>query len=151
MKGDMMARARVRAKKGDTVRIHYTCKLANGTIIDNSEGSDPLEFTIGKGEIIKGLEEAVNGMKVGQSKTITVAAEKAYGPHHGEWVLEVNRDKLPGDQDLDVGLRIDIPRGDGQSSTATVTHVSDLSVTLDFNHPLAGKELIFEVSLLEIE
>ena len=146
-----MARPRLKAKKGDTVRVHYTCKLANGTVIDSSEGSDPLEFTIGKGEIIKGLEEAVSGMKIGQSKTITVAPEKAYGPHHGEWVLDVNRDKLPGNQDLDVGLRIDIPREGGQSSTATVMHVSALSVTLDFNHPLAGKELIFEVRLLEIK
>jgi peptidylprolyl isomerase len=101
-------------------------------------------------EVIKGLEEAVAGMKVGESKTVTVGAEKAYGRRHDEWVLEVGRDKLPADWNPEIGLHYEIPREDGQSTTATVTHVSKSSVTLDFNHPLAGRELIFEINLLAI-
>lgn len=145
-----MARKRVKGRKGDLIKIHYTCKLADGTVIDSSSGKEPLEFTLGKGEVIKAFEDAVMAMRVGQSKTVNVPAEKAYGPHHGEWVLDMGRDKLPGDSNPEVGLCIEIPRGNGESSTATVTHVSPSTVRLDFNHPLAGKALIFEISFLEI-
>lgn len=145
-----MARKRIKGRNGDSVKIHYTCKLANGKIIDSSSGKEPLEFTLGKGEVIKALEDAVMGMRVGQLKTVNVLAENAYGPHHGEWVLEMGRDKLPGDWNPEVGLCIEIPRGKGDSSMATVTHVSQSTVRLDFNHPLAGKALIFEISFLEI-
>ncbi len=145
-----MARPRMKTRKGDAVKIHYTCKLSNGTVIDSSEGKEPLEFTIGKVEVIKGLEESVAGMKVGESKTVTVPADKAYGLYHDEWVLEVGRDKFSEDWRPEIGLHYEVPRENGQSTTATVTHVSQSSVTLDFNHPLAGKELIFEISLLEI-
>jgi peptidylprolyl isomerase len=145
-----MARKRVTVRKGDTVRVHYTCKLSNGTVIDSSQGQEPLEFTLGKGEIIKGLEDAVMGMKVGQSKTTTVAPEQTYGLRHEEWMIDVARDKLPEDFRPEVGLHYELPRENGQSSLATVTHVSQTTVTLDFNHPLAGKNLIFEVTLLEI-
>ena len=144
-----MAKRRVKIKKGDTVKVQYTCRLENGTAIDSSIGREPLEFTLGKEEVIKGLEEAVAGMKVGESKTVKVSAEKAYGPYHDEWVLEVGRDKLPEGWNPEVGLHFELPLKDGRSSTAVVTHVSQSSVTLDFNHPLAGKGLIFEVSLLE--
>jgi len=145
-----MAKARTKVKKGDTVKIHYTCKLANGTVIDSSIGREPLEFTLGKDEVIKGLEEAVKGMKISESKISRVPAEKAYGRHHDEWVLDVGRDKFPEDWNPEVGLHFEIPRENSQSSVATVTHVSQSSVTLDFNHPLSGKKLIFEISLLEI-
>jgi FKBP-type peptidyl-prolyl cis-trans isomerase 2 len=145
-----MARKRIKGRNGDSVKIHYTCKLANGTIIDSSVGNEPLEFTLGKGEVIKALEDAVMGMRVGQSKTVNVPAENAYGPHRLEWVLDVGRDKLPGDWNPEIGLYLEIPRGKGESSKATVTHVSQSTVTLDFNHPLAGKDLIFEISFLEI-
>jgi peptidylprolyl isomerase len=145
-----MARKRVKGRKGDLVKIHYTCKLANGTIIGSSSGNEPLEFTLGKGEVLKALEDAVMGMRVGQSKTVNVPAEKAYGTHREEWVLDMGRDKLPGDWNPEVGLCLEIPRGKGESSMATVTHVSQSTVTLDFNHPLAGKALIFEISFLEI-
>ncbi len=145
-----MARKRVKVRNGDTVKIHYTYKLENGKVINTSAGSEPFEFTLGKGDVINGLEEAVMGMKVGQSKIINVTAEKAYGPYYNEWVLDVGRDKLPEDWNPEVGLRFEIPRESGQSSMATVMHVSQSSVTLDFNHPLAGKDLIFEISLLEI-
>lgn len=145
-----MARRRVKVRKDDTVKLHYTCKLANGTMIDASAAGKPLEFVVGRGDVIKGLDEAVAGMKVGETNTIRVAAEKAYGPRHEEWVLEVARDKIPGDWSPEVGLHYEIPRENGQSTTATVTRVSSSSVTLDFNHPLSGQELIFEVSILEI-
>jgi peptidylprolyl isomerase len=145
-----MPKRRVRVRKGDTVKVQYSCRLENGTEIDSSVGREPLEFTLGKQEVIRGLEEIVAGMKVGESKTVNVQAGKAYGPYHDEWVLEVGRDKLPEDWHPEVGLHFELPLEEGRSSTALVTHVSQSSVTLDFNHPLAGKGLIFEVSLLEI-
>jgi len=145
-----MARRRVKVRKDDTVRVHYTCKLANGTVIDASTAGKPLEFVVGRGDVIQGLDEAVAGMKVGETNTVRVAAEKAYGPRHEEWMLEVGRDKFSEDWSPEIGLHYEVPRENGQSTTATVTRVSSSSVTLDFNHPLSGKELIFEVSVLEI-
>ena len=139
-----------KVRKGDRVSIHYTCKLANGTLIDSSVGKTPLEFTVGAGEVLKGLEESVKGMKVGESKTKRVAMEKAYGPYHDEWVVEVGRDQFPPNWIPEVGLHYEIPREHGESSVATITRVSEASVTLDFNHPLAGKVLIFQVQLLAI-
>jgi len=144
-----MARKRVKPKKGDTVKIHYTCKLEDGTVADSS-GIDPIEFILGKGDVIKGLEEAVMGMKVGQSKTVNIPPDKAYGLRHEDWALDVPRNKMPDGIKAETGVCLEIPGEDGSSSTATVTHVWESSVTLDFNHPLAGKELIFDISLLEI-
>ena len=98
--------------------------MANGTIIDSSQGKEPFEFTLGKGEIIRGLEDVIMGIKLGQSKTATVTPEKTYGPRHEEWMIDVGRDKLPEDFKPEVGLHYEIPRENGQSSLATVTHVS---------------------------
>jgi peptidylprolyl isomerase len=148
--GVSMAKHRVKARKGDTVKVHYTCRLANGAVIDASVGTEPLEFTLGNNNVIRGLEEAVAGMKVGESKTAMVTADKAYGPYHDEWVLEVARDKFTEGWSPEIGLHYEVPRENGQSTTATVMRVSSSSVTLDFNHPMAGKELIFEIRLLEI-
>jgi peptidylprolyl isomerase len=145
-----MGKRRLKVRKGDTVMVNYTCRLANGTVIDSSVGREPLEITLGRYDVIKGLEDAVAAMKVGESKTVTVPADKAYGPYHDEWVLEMGRDKLPEDWNPEIGLHYEVPREKGQSTTATVTRVTQSSVTLDFNHPMAGKELIFEISLLEI-
>ena len=141
---------RKKVKKGDIVKIHYTCTLANGTLIDSSFENEPLEFTVGKGEVMTGLEEAVKGMSVGEKATKKVPAEKAYGIRYQEWVLEVGRDKLPDEWQPEVGLHLDIPRENGQTTVATVTHVSEKMVTLDFNHPLAGNELIFTISIIKI-
>jgi peptidylprolyl isomerase len=140
----------MKVRKDDTVKVHYTCKLANGTVIDTSAAGKPLELVVGRGDVIKGLDEAVAGMKVGETNTIRVAAEKAYGPRHEEWMLEVPRDKFSEDWSPEIGLHYEVPRDNGQSTTATVKRVSPSSVTMDFNHPLSGKELIFEVSILEI-
>ena len=145
-----MARKRVKPKKGDTVRIHYTCKLEDGTLADSSNGIDPIEFILGKGDVIKGLEETVMGMKVGQTKTVNIPPDKAYGLRHEDWALDVPRNKMPDGIKAEAGVCLEIPREDGSSYPAAVTHISESSVTLDFNHPLAGKELIFDVSLLEI-
>jgi peptidylprolyl isomerase len=145
-----MARKRVIVRKGDTVRVHYSCKLANGTIVSSSSGMEPLEFTIGNSEMLRGLEKTVTGMKIGQTRNATVTAEQAYGLRHEEWMIDVVRDKLPEDFKPEIGLHYEIPREDGQSSIATVTHISQSTVTLDFNHPLAGQELFFEVSVLEL-
>jgi FKBP-type peptidyl-prolyl cis-trans isomerase 2 len=145
-----MAKRRVKVRKGDTVKVQYKCRLENGTEIDSSVGREPLEFTLGTEEVIKGLEEIVAAIKVGESKTVNVSAEKAYGPYHDEWVLEVGRDKLPQGWKPEVGLHFELPLEEGRSSTALVTHVSQSSVTLDFNHPLAGRDLAFEVEVAEI-
>jgi len=150
LKGVGMSKRRVKVRRGDTVKVEYTCRLENGTAIDSSVGREPLEFTLGKEDVIKGLEEIVAGMRVGETKTVNLPAEKAYGSYHNEWVLDVGRDKLPEGWQPEVGLHFELPMEEGRSSTALVTHVTQSSVTLDFNHPLAGKGLIFEVSLLEI-
>ena len=145
-----MPRKRVKVRKGDTVRVHYTCRLDDGTVAYSSADADPIEFTLGRGDTIKGLEEAVSGMKVGDSKTISIPPDKAYGQRREEWALNVPRNKMPEGFIPIVGLRFELQRENGESSAATITYISESTVTLDFNHPLAGKELICDISLLEI-
>jgi|WetSurMetagenome_2_1015567.scaffolds.fasta_scaffold242758_2 peptidylprolyl isomerase len=145
-----MPRKRVKVRKDDTVRVHYTCRLDDGAVAYSSAGADPIEFTMGRGDAIKGLEEAVSGMKVGETKSISIPPDKAYGRRHEEWALSVPRNKMPEGFIPIVGLRFELPREDGGSSAATITHISESTVTLDFNHPLAGKELNCDISLLEI-
>ncbi|HYO14113.1 MAG TPA: peptidylprolyl isomerase [Thermoanaerobaculia bacterium] len=137
------------AKNGDTVRIHYTGTLEDGTVFDSSEGQEPLEFTLGSGEVIPGFEQAVQGMQPGEKKEVTVAADDAYGSHRSDWVLEVGREDFPPNIQPEVGQQLQLSQG-GQSFVVTVTGVSDASVTLDANHPLAGKDLTFELKLVEI-
>ena len=138
------------AKHGDTVKVHYTGKLEDGTVFDTSINRDPLQFTIGEGQIIPGFEQAVVGMNPGESKTTKVPADKAYGSHHKEEVLVVDRNQFPVDLKPEVGQKLQIRRTDGQTSVVTVTDVSESSVTLDANHPLAGKDLTFDIQLIEI-
>jgi peptidylprolyl isomerase len=139
-----------KVKKGDRIRVHYTCMLSNGTMIDSSLNKEPLEFKVGEREVIAGIEKAVTGMRAGERKTTKVPAGLAYGPYHDEWVLEIPRDKLPVDMKVEVGLRVDLSEEGGKSHTAVIKRVSPSAVTLDFNHPLAGQELIFEITLLDI-
>jgi peptidylprolyl isomerase len=139
-----------KAKKGDSVRVHYSCMLSNGTKIDSSLDKEPLAFEIGEREVIAGLEKAVTGMRAGERRTTKVPAGLAYGPYHDEWVMEIPKDKLPVDVKTEVGLRVELPGEGGKSFTAAIQRISPSSVTLDFNHPLAGWELIFEITLLEI-
>ncbi|GAB4344829.1 MAG: peptidylprolyl isomerase [Candidatus Abyssubacteria bacterium] len=138
------------AKSGDTVKVHYTGKLDDGTVFDSSVGREPLEFTLGGGQVIQGFEEAVVGMEPGETKTANVAAEKAYGPHREEMVVPVNRGEFPEHIEPEVGQQLQMRRTDGRSIVVTVTDVSETTVTLDANHPLAGKDLTFDIELVEV-
>jgi len=138
------------AKTGDVVRVHYTGKLADGTVFDTSAGSEPLEFTLGEGKVIPGFEEAVTGMQVGESKTVTIPADEAYGQRRDDMVFKVERDDLPADIDPEVGMQLQMNQGDGSIAIVTITEVSETTITLDANHPLAGQDLIFDIELVEI-
>jgi FKBP-type peptidyl-prolyl cis-trans isomerase 2 len=138
------------AKNGDTVKVHYTGRLEDGTVFDTSTDRDPLEFTIGERQVIPGFEDAVVGMTAGDSKTVQIPVDQAYGPHHAELVFEVGREALPDRLEPEVGQHLQLRRPDGQLVAFTVTEVDDANVTLDANHPLAGKELTFDLQLVEI-
>jgi len=139
------------ANDGNTVKVHYTGKLDDGTIFDTSVEREPLEFTIGAGQMIPGFEGAVRGMQVGQVKTVTIPAEEAYGPHNEDMVLVVERDKLPENLNPVVGQRLQMQQENGNTAVVVVTDVSEATITIDANHPLAGKALTFEIELVEIE
>lgn len=138
------------AKNGDKVRIHYTGKLDDGTPFDTSEGRDPLEFQLGDGGIIPGFEKAVDGMEVGESKSVTIAPEDAYGPRHEQLVQDVPKSALPDDIEPAVGMQLQSQTPDGQPMHLVVTAVSDEAITVDGNHPLAGKNLNFDIKLVDI-
>jgi peptidylprolyl isomerase len=140
----------VQAKRGDTVSVHYTGKLEDGTVFDSSEGNTPLEFSIGNGNLIPGFEQAVIGMSPGESKTATIPADQAYGPYHPDRVLVVERQQMPPEIPVDIGLQLQIQQQGGQVIPVVVTDVSDAEVTLDANHPLAGEDLTFEIRLVDI-
>lgn len=138
------------AKTGDTVRIHYTGRLTDNTQFDSSAGEDPLEFQIGGGQLIPGLEREIVGMQVGAKKTVNVASDDAYGPHRAEAVQQVERSLVPPDLDLVVGEQLGATTDDGHTLELTIVEVTDETVTLDANHPLAGQDLVFDVELVEI-
>ncbi|MFW6108408.1 MAG: FKBP-type peptidyl-prolyl cis-trans isomerase [bacterium] len=138
------------AKAGDTVRVHYKGTLDDGKVFDTSEERDPLEFTLGEGRLIPGFEQAVTGMSVEETKTVTVPAAEAYGEHDPDQVLEVPRSQMPEGLDPDVGDRLRVGRDPNRAQVVTVTNVNDESVTLDANHPLAGQDLTFEITLVGI-
>jgi peptidylprolyl isomerase len=138
------------AKKGDTVKIHYTGRLGDEEVFDSSANREPLEFRLGEGKIIPGFEEAVVGMAPGESKTVKISPDKAYGPHRKELVADVERSRVPDNLKLDVGRHVQIRQPNGGVIQAKVTSISESKVTLDANHPLAGKELTFDVKLVEI-
>ncbi len=141
----------IRAELGDKVTIHYTGKLDDETVFDSTEGREPLQFTIGGGQIIPGVEQAVVGMTAGESKTINVLSDKAYGPHRQELIAVIERKEFPKNMVLQVGKMLQFRPPGGQVIRAVITNVTDLLITLDGNHPLAGKDLIFEIRLVEIE
>ncbi|TVP66355.1 MAG: peptidylprolyl isomerase [Leptolyngbya sp. LCM1.Bin17] len=138
------------AKLGDNVSIHYTGKLEDGTVFDSSRDRDPLQFSLGGGQVIPGFEAAVVGMTPGDSKTEVVDAEAAYGPHRDEMVMVVERTQIPEDIPLDIGVQLQLRGPQGQLLPVLVTELSDAEVTLDANHPLAGETLIFDIELLDI-
>ncbi len=138
------------AQHGDTVKIHYTGTLEDGTVFDSSEGNDPLEFTLGSGQVIVGFEEAVTGMKSGDKKKVDIPADKAYGQRNDEMVLKAPRDQVPSDIDPEVGQQLQMGGPNGETVVVRVTEVTDEHVTLDANPPLAGKDLTFDIELVAI-
>ena len=138
------------AKAGDTVRIHYTGTLDDGTQFDSSAGRDPLEFAVGSGQVIPGFDKAVDGMAVGESKSVKIDPEDAYGERHEQLVQEVPKSSLPEDIDPEVGMRLQASTPNGQVMQLVVTDVREEAITVDGNHPLAGKALNFDIELVEI-
>lgn len=138
-------------KSGDTVAIHYTGTLADGATFDSSQGRDPLEFQVGSGQIIPGLDQAIPGMAVGDKKVVEVAADDAYGQPDPNARQAVPRGEIPGDIPLDLGTQLQVQTPTGQVMPVTVVEVTEEQVTLDANHPLAGKDLTFAIELVEIK
>ncbi len=138
------------AKKGDKVAIHYTGKLTDGTEFDSSAGRDPLEFQVGSGQIIAGLDEKVEGMAVGETATVTVPAADAYGEHDPARVHKLPRAQIPNEIELSAGKQLSATTSDGNEIALNVVEVGDEHVTLDANHPLAGQDLVFDLELVDI-
>lgn len=138
-------------KDGDTVKVHYTGKLNDGSVFDSSEDREPLEFTLGQGQLIPGFEEAVNGMEQGESTTVTIPSDEAYGERRDDLELEVAKDELPDNIEPEVGMQLQMQQQEsGQAVPVKITNVEDDKVTLDANHPLAGKDLTFDIEVVEI-
>jgi len=138
------------AKEGDSVKIHYTGSLDDGTVFDSSAGREPLGFTIGDGKVIPGFEEAVIGMSRGEKKNVNIPAEKAYGPRNEQLVMAVPRSQFPPDIKPEMNQRLQMGAPDGQIVIVEVVGISDDSVTLDANPSLAGKDLCFDIELVEL-
>jgi peptidylprolyl isomerase len=145
-KGGNMAQA----KNGDNVRVHYTGKLDDGTVFDSSRSRDPLQFVIGENQVIPRFEQEIVGMNQGDTKSFDIPSDQAYGPHRKEMVMEVGREHLPPDMKPEIGQRLQLSQQDAEPFIVTVTKVNKSGVTLDANHPLAGKDLSFDVELVEI-
>ncbi len=137
-------------KQGDTIRIHYVGKFENGVVFDSTEEDSALQLTLGSGEYLAAFEQGVIGMKAGESKTIHIPAENAYGLRDEQKVFEFSRERAPEDFNPEIGQELQMFRADGHPISVTVTGKSDKSFTMDCNHPLAGKNLIFEITLEEI-
>lgn len=137
------------ASRGQTVRVHYTGTLRDGSVFDSSRDGEPLEFTLGSGEVIPGFEEAVLGMSVGDEKTVEIPYDQAYGPHRSELLLPLERNQLPDEMTPEVGQSLQMSDG-RQTFPVTIREVGSDTVVLDANHPLAGKDLVFVLTLLEI-
>ena len=139
-----------KAKTNDTVKVHYTGRLTDGTVFDSSLDKEPLEFTIGQKMVIPGFEEGVIGMAAGESRTVSIASQDAYGPYLDDLVGTIRRTHIPSDIELQVGTILQMQAPDGGVTIVMVKELNDENVTLDANHPLAGKDLTFEINLLEI-
>ncbi|OSP55445.1 peptidylprolyl isomerase [Pseudoruegeria sp. SK021] len=137
-------------KAGDTVSIHYTGTLSDGTTFDSSAGRDPLTFEVGSGQIIPGLDKVLPGMTVGDTKSVTIVPEEAYGPVNPQARQAVPRTDIPDNIPLEVGLQLQMQTPQGQAVPVTVAELTEDTVTLDANHPLAGKDLTFDIELITI-
>lgn len=140
----------MKAKTNDKVKVHYTGKLTSGEVFDSSQGRSPLEFTVGGGQMIKGFDAAVNGMELNEVKTVTIPSNEAYGEKNEALIQDVPRNQLPADMQPEVGQKLVATNDLGHQTQVAVTAVSDSSITIDANHELAGKDLVFEIELVEI-
>jgi len=138
-------------KNGDTVRVHYHGRLTNGTTFDSSEGREPLEFKVGAGMVIKGFDNGVVDMTIGEKRTLNIPVEEAYGPKNDELIMEFPKSNIPSDLNPQVGMDLQMSNPQGQVFPVKVAAIGDESITLDANHPLAGEALIFDIELVEIK
>lgn len=138
------------AKSGDTVKVHYSGRLTDGTTFDSSAGREPLEFKVGNGDVIKGFDEGVSGMSVGDKKTVHIPADEAYGQKEDERIIQFPRSNFPPDLNPEVGMQLNMTNGGGQVIPVTIVDMDADNVTLDANHPLAGQDLIFDIELVDI-
>jgi peptidylprolyl isomerase len=138
------------AKKGDNVRVHYTGKLTDGTIFDSSLQRDPLEFVVGGGMVIAGFDDGVTGLEIGESRTVTIPPERGYGARREDMIIVIPREQFPSHLSPNLGDKYQVPDPSGRLSVLTVNDITDENITLDANHELAGKDLIFEIELIEI-
>jgi len=139
------------AKSGDTVKVHYSGRLTDGTPFDSSEGREPLEFKVGNGDVIKGFDDGVTGMVVGDKKTVHIPADEAYGQKEEDRIVKFPRTNFPPDMEPEVGMQLNMTNGGGQTIPVVITEVDEENVTLDANHPLAGHDLIFDIELVDIK
>ncbi|MGK7389865.1 MAG: FKBP-type peptidyl-prolyl cis-trans isomerase [Candidatus Cyclobacteriaceae bacterium M2_1C_046] len=139
-----------KVQEGDEVRVHYTGKLEDGTVFDTSKEREPLQFKVGSGQMIKGFDEAVKGMEVGEAKTAKLSSEEAYGERNDQMIVTLTKDKFPEDIKPEVGQQLSMQSQEGQPIPVVVTDIKNDEVTLDANHPLAGKDLIFEIEVVEV-
>lgn len=139
-----------KAGNGDKIKVHYTGKLDDGSVFDSSRGCEPLEFVIGEGQLIKDFENAVKGMAVGESATIHIAAADAYGVYNDALLIEVPRERIPAEIEPSIGLALCMERNDGSILNVVIKEITDQNVTLDANHLLAGKDLTFDIEMVEI-
>jgi FKBP-type peptidyl-prolyl cis-trans isomerase 2 len=137
-------------KNGDKIKVHYHGRLTNGETFDKSEGREPLEFEVGSGMVIKGFDDGVTGMAVGDKKTINIPADEAYGPKNEEMIIDMPKDRFPKDMEIEVGMPLSMSDGQGQQFQVVVAEVQEEVIILDANHPLAGEDLIFDLELVEI-
>ena len=137
-------------KSGDKVKVHYHGKLTTGETFDSSAGREPLEFEVGSGMVIKGFDDGVTGMAVGDKKTINIPFDEAYGPRNPEMVIDMPKERFPEDMEVEVGMPLVMSDGQGQQFQVTIVEIKETSVILDANHPLAGKDLVFDLELVEI-
>ena len=136
-------------QSGDTISVNYTGRFEDGEVFDSSEGKAPLKFTVGSGMLIKGFDKAVTGMKVGESKTVTIPPEDGYGIRNEDHVIDIPRDRFPEDLQLSIGLMLELRDPNGHPFPASVVEITDESVKMDVNHRLAGKTLVFDISIVE--
>ncbi len=140
-----------KVERGDTVTVHYTGKLRDGTVFDTSRDGDPLRFEVGAQQVVPGFEAGVLGMAQGETKTLVIAPEDAYGPRNEALVFQVPRDQMPPGVTPEPGMMLELSGPDGQSFLVTVANVDERALTLDANHPLAGEELHFEVEIVGVQ